>query len=88
MDFRLLQKSEVLLSALMQVYEVYTVPRLVRSLAVHAVAQFVDSLRCSPEGRDFFPDGVTVAHYGPGVDSASNRNEHQEYLLGVKATDA
>jgi hypothetical protein len=24
-------------------------------------------------------------HYGPGVDSASNRNEHQEYFLGVKA---
>jgi hypothetical protein len=24
-------------------------------------------------------------HYGPGVDSASNRNEYQEYFLGVKA---
>ena len=24
------------------------------------------------------------SHYGPGVDSASNRNEYQEYLLGVK----
>jgi len=23
-------------------------------------------------------------HYGPGVDSASNRNVYQEYLLGVK----
>jgi hypothetical protein len=23
-------------------------------------------------------------HYGPGVDSASNRNEQQEYFLGVK----
>jgi hypothetical protein len=23
-------------------------------------------------------------HYGPGVDSASNRNEYQEYLLGSK----
>jgi len=21
-------------------------------------------------------------HYGPGVDSASNRNEYQKYLLG------
>ena len=28
------------------------------------------------------------SHYGPGVDSASNRNEYQEYLLGVKAADA
>jgi hypothetical protein len=26
--------------------------------------------------------------YGPGVDSASNRNENQEYFLGVKAAGA
>jgi len=25
------------------------------------------------------------SHYGPRVDSASNRNEYQEYFLGVKA---
>ena len=25
------------------------------------------------------------SHYGPGVDSASNRNEYQDYFLGVKA---
>jgi len=24
------------------------------------------------------------SHCGPGVDSASNRNEYQEYFLGVK----
>ena len=24
-------------------------------------------------------------HYGPGVDSASNRNAYKEYFLGVKA---
>ena len=24
------------------------------------------------------------SHYGPGVDSASNRNEYREYFLGVK----
>jgi hypothetical protein len=28
------------------------------------------------------------SHYGPGVDSASNRNEFQEHSLGVKTTDA
>ena len=27
-------------------------------------------------------------HYGPGIDSASNRNEYQEYFLGVKAPGA
>ena len=25
------------------------------------------------------------SHYGPGVDSASNRDEYQEHFLGVKA---
>ena len=25
------------------------------------------------------------SHNGPGVDSASNRSEYQEYFLGVKA---
>jgi len=24
------------------------------------------------------------SHYGPGVDSASNRNEYQDYFLGTK----
>jgi len=28
------------------------------------------------------------SHYGPGVDSASNRNEYQQYFLGVKAAGA
>jgi len=28
------------------------------------------------------------SQYGPGVDSASNRNEYHEYFLGVKAAGA
>ena len=28
------------------------------------------------------------SHYGPGVDSACNRNEYQEHILGVKAAGA
>ena len=28
------------------------------------------------------------SHYGPGVDSASDRNEYQEYFLEVKAASA
>jgi len=28
------------------------------------------------------------SHYGPGIDSASNRNEYQEHFLGVKAAGA
>jgi hypothetical protein len=27
-------------------------------------------------------------HYGPGIHSASNKNEYQEYFLGVKAAGA
>jgi hypothetical protein len=27
-------------------------------------------------------------HYGPGVNSASDRNEYQKYFLGVKADGA
>ena len=34
----------------------------------------------------FFIDIIAFwSHCGPGVDSASNRNEYQEYFLGVKA---
>ena len=37
------------------------------------------------EGRWFDP---FRSRYGPGVDSASNRNEYQEHFLGVKAAGA
>ena len=62
-----------------------------------AVAQ---RLRCCATNRkvtDSIPAGVNGfffdiksfrSHYGPGVDSASNRNEYQEYFLGVKAAGA
>ena len=37
----------------------------------------------------FFIDIKSLrSHYGPGVDSASNRNEYQVYFLGVKAAGA
>jgi hypothetical protein len=60
----------------------------------HPVSQLVEAPRYKPEGRGFDsrlcrnshnPSGH---HYGPGVDSASNRNEYQEYFLGVKAPGA
>ena len=57
-----------------------------------AVAQW---LRCCATNRKVagsIPAGVSHkilrSQYGPGVDSASNRNEYQEYFLGVKATGA
>jgi len=38
---------------------------------------------------EFFIDIKSFrSHYGPGVDAASNRNEYQEHVLGVKAVGA
>ena len=62
-----------------------------------AIAQW---LRCCATNRKVagsIPAGVSGffidiksfrSHYGPGVVSASNRNEYQEYFLGVKAAGA
>ena len=62
-----------------------------------AVAQW---LRCCATNRKVagsMPAGVSGffidiksfrSHYGPGVNSASNRNEYQEYFLGVKVASA
>jgi len=57
----------------------------------------VKVLRYKSEGRWFDPSWCHWnfsliksfrSHYGPGVDSASNRNEYQEHFLGVKAAGA
>ena len=57
----------------------------------HPVAHLVEALRYKPEGRGFDSRWCHWnfsliqsfrPHYGPGVDSASNRNEYQEYFLG------
>jgi hypothetical protein len=49
----------------------------------------VEALCYKPEGRgfkslDFSIDLIFQLYYGPGVDSASNRNEHQQSSWGVK----
>jgi len=63
----------------------------VRITLGHAVAQFVELLLYEPEGRgfvsrccyrNFWLTHSFLPHYGPGVDSTSNRNEYQEYFLG------
>jgi hypothetical protein len=57
----------------------------------------IQALRYKPEGRGFdsrwchWIFSLTHSfrlHYGPGVDSASNRNEHQEHFLAVKEAGA
>jgi hypothetical protein len=37
---------------------------------------------------EFFIDKILPVTLWPGVDSASERNEYQEYFLGVKAAGA
>ena len=51
---------------------------------------FMFATLCSSAGvSGFFVDiKSSRSHYGPGVDSASNRNEYQERFLGVKAAGA
>jgi hypothetical protein len=44
------------------------------------VSQLVEALCYKPEDREF----DSRWRYRPGVDSASNRNEYQEYFLGGK----
>jgi hypothetical protein len=62
-----------------------------------AVAQWLRYCATNQKVAGSIPDGVTEifidinpsdSHYGPGVDSASNRNEYQEYFLGVNAAGA
>jgi len=62
-----------------------------------AVAQWLRCLATNRKDAGSISAGVTGffidiksfrSHYGPGVDSASNRNEYQEYFLGVKAAGA
>ena len=57
----------------------------------------VKAVRYKPAGRGFdsrlYHWNFAVkysfrSYYGPGVDSASNRNEYQVYSLGVKAAGA
>jgi hypothetical protein len=53
----------------------------------HAVAQLVEALRGFDSRWCLWNFSLTLSfrsHYGPGVDSVSNRNEYQEYFLERK----
>ena len=46
-------------------------------------------VKCCAGVSGFFIDTKSFrSHCGPGVDLVSNRNEYQEYFLGVKAAGA
>ena len=62
-----------------------------------AVAQWLKRCATNRKVAGSIPAGVSEffidiksyrSHYGPGVDSASNRNDYREYFLVVKAAGA
>jgi hypothetical protein len=64
---------------------------------VTAVAQWLRYCATNQKVAGSIPNGVIGifhwhksfwSHYGPGVDTASNRNEYQLYFLGVNAAIA
>jgi hypothetical protein len=55
----------------------------------HPVAQLVEALRHKPEKcgfdyRWYHRNFSFRPHYGPGIESASNRKDYQKYFMGVK----
>ena len=66
-------------------------------LAGTAIAQWLICCATKRKVAGSIPAGVIKffigiksfrSHYGPGLDSACNRNEYQEHFLGVKAAGA
>ena len=70
-----------------------------RSFSLRIYTRLLLGLRCATNRKvaSSIPSGVSGffidiksfrLHYGAGVDSASNRNEYQEYFFGIKAAGA
>jgi len=58
---------------------------LVKVLCYKSEGHWFDPRWCH---RNFSLTKSIRSHYGPGVDTASNRNEYQEHFLGVKVPGA
>jgi len=58
---------------------------VVKAMCYKSVGRWFDSRWCH---ESFIDIKSFRSHYGPEVDSAPNRNEYQEYSLGVKAAGA
>jgi hypothetical protein len=78
------------------VYSTNSTPIYAVSINIHKHNQLgvggAEVLRYKSKGRGFdWSFSLTYffrPHYGPGVDSASKRNDYQEYFQGVKAAGA
>jgi len=83
--------NHVTVSELKHNFESRTSQLQIKPISFFAALYFADQVAGSiPVGvSGFFIDVKSfLSHYGPGVDSASNKNEYQEYFLGVKAAGA
>ena len=72
---------------------IFLVNGRVQHLRWTAIAQWLRFCATNRKVGVSIPAGVSgffieIKSYGPGVDSASNRNEYQEHFLGVKAAGA
>ena len=53
------------------------------------MVQLVEALRYNRKVAGSIPDGINgIFHWHNPSDSATNRNEYQEYFLGVKSAGA
>ena len=58
---------------------------MIKVLCYKSEGRWFDSLQCH---WNFSLTYSSRSHYGPGVDSVSNRNEYQENFLGVNVAGA
>ena len=81
------------LHKILELTVIQTVTSIYLTFQEHPVAHTVEALRYEPQRRGFrFPmasfgfsfDLIRPYHVGPGVDSASNGNEYQGYILWGK----
>jgi hypothetical protein len=84
----------------MNVYYAFILILCIYACTIYLGTAVAQCLRCYATNRK--PAGSILAsvsvffidikffrpHCGPGVDSVSNRNEYQEYFLGIKAAGA
>jgi len=78
-------------------YDPGALPSLTQYHRGTVVAQWLRCCATNQQVAGLIPAGIIGffsdikyfrSHYGPGVDSASNRNEYQEHFLGVNAAGA
>jgi len=91
-------QAELLLALMFQTWILFSSQReVISSRYVSVLTEWLRRCATNRKVAGSIPAGLSGlfidiksfrSHYGPGVDSASNRNVYQEYFLGVKAAGA